>query len=371
MKLRGKANNLTDMGILSMLVKLGIDSTQFEMGIKRAQSVGEKFGNSFKNAVSSRLAGALSVAAITGFAHSVAEAADRVGELAEQLNISTDDVQKFQMAAKLYGVKFEAVASAILRINDARTSALSGNANQLAAFEKLGISAQNLSDRTLGSEQVLVSLGEKLNANRNNADMMAAAADLLGLKLTKAAMAAGTLKDLGPIDLFKAEDIKNIEKFNDQMDLLIKKTQVSSIAAAKGSYNIAKLAFDLFSITETGKAFSLLSKINTAPGAALLAGSEMLLGGGKTAAGDLLSGSAAASGGNKGDKFIPPEMMLSPIKGEKFGLGGAQDALARIGGFTGFQSAQDTAIKQAIEQTLQLKLIAKSSATTAQVISRE
>ena len=359
------------MGILSMLVKLGIDSSQFEMGIKRAQSVGEKFGNSFKNAVSSRLAGALSVAAITGFAHSVAEAADRVGELSEQLNISTDDVQKFQMAAKLYGVKFEAVASAISRINDARTSALSGNANQLAAFEKLGISAQNLSDRTLGSEQVLVSLGEKLNANRYNADMMAAAADLLGLKLTKAAMAAGTLKDLGPIDLFKSEDIKNIEKFNDQMDLLIKKTQVQSISAAKASYNIVKLAFDLFNLTNAGQLAGLLSKLRVAPGAALLAGSEMLLGGGKTAAGDLLGGSAAASGGNKGDKFIPPEMMLSPIKGEKLSLGGTQDSLTRIGGFTGFQSGQDRMVMQALEQTIQLKLIAKSSEKTAQVISRD
>jgi hypothetical protein len=59
------------------------------------------------------------------------------------------------------------------------------------------------------------------------------------------------------------------------------------------------------------------------------------------------------------------------VKGDRFSFGGSQDPLARIGGFTGFQSAQDTAIRQAIEQTLQLKLIAKSSATTAQAISRE
>ena len=63
--------------------------------------------------------------------------------------------------------------------------------------------------------------------------------------------------------------------------------------------------------------------------------------------------------------------MLSSIAGPKFALGGSQDPLARIGGFSGFQSSQDSIIKQAIEQTLQLKLIAKSSATTAQVISRD
>ena len=358
------------MGVLSLLVKLGIDSTSFEMGLKRAQGLGEKFGNSFKNAVTSRLSAALSVAAVTSFAHSVAQAADRVGELAEQLNISTDDVQKLEMAAKLYGVKFEAVASAIVRINDARTAALSTDGAQRAAFEKLGMSVTFLSDRSLGSEQVLMRLGEILNANKNNADMMAAAADLLGLKLTKAAMAAGTVKDLGPIDLFNPEDIKNIEKFNDQMDLLIKKTQVQSIEAAKSSYNIGKIAFGLFKMTEVGKAAAFASKLQIAPAAIMLdlaSGSSRLLG--QNAAEK--SSAVSTSTGKAADRFIPPEMILAAIRGEKFALGGAQDSLARIGGFTGFQSQQDTAIKQAIEQTLQLKLIAKSTEKTAQVISRD
>jgi hypothetical protein len=351
------------MGILSMLVKLGIDSTQFEMGIKRAQSVGEKFGNSFKSAVTSKLAGALSVAAVTGFAHSVAEAADRVGELAEQLNISTDDVQKFQMAANLYGVKFEAVASAITRINDARTAAISNDGPQRAAFDKLGLSVQKLSDRSLGSEQVLIGLGEKLNANRNNAEMMAAAADLLGLKLTKAAMAAGTIKDLGPIDMFNAKDIKNIEKFNDQMDLLIKKTQVQSVSATKASYNIAKLAFDLFNLTNLGQATGFLAKLREGPARALLAADKFL-----SPSGSL---DATKDGKKADDKFVPPEMVSARIQSEKFSLRGSQDSLTRIGGFTGFQSGQDRMVMQALEQTIQLKLIAKSSEKTAQVISRD
>ena len=352
------------MGILSMLVKLGIDSSDFEMGVKRAQSVGEKFGSSFKSAVTNRLAGALSVAAVTGFAHSIVQAADRVGELSEQLNISTDDVQRFQMAAQLYGVKFESVASAIARVNDARTSALSGNGAQLAAFERLGISVTDLSNASLGSEQVLVRIGVILNANRNNAELMAAAADLLGLKLTKAAMAAGTIKDLGPIDLFKAEDIKNIERFNDQMDLLIKQSQVTSLPVL--SY-----------------AARLMSELNKQ----IDEGSKLLGGGSwarffSTLSVGLMSPAFAVAelfGENKpitpekpiGSKYSAPEMAYQQTAGQKFSFGGAQDSLARIGGFTGFQSGQDSAIRQAIEQTIQLKLIAKSSATTAQVISRE
>ena len=53
------------------------------------------------------------------------------------------------------------------------------------------------------------------------------------------------------------------------------------------------------------------------------------------------------------------------VKGDKFSLGGSQDPLARIGGFSGFQGAQDTVIRQAIEQTLQLKMIVKNTGKTA------
>lgn len=354
------------MGILSMLFKIGVDSSSLELGLKRVQSLGEKFGNNFKSAVTSRLGQALSVAAITGFARSVVHAADAVGELADQLNISTDDVQKLQMASKLYGVQFEAVASAINRINDARTQAIANEGAQRAAFERLGFTVEKLSERTLGSEEVLVALGEKLNANRNDAVMMSAAVDLLGLKLVKAAMAAGTIKDLGPIDLFKAEDIKNIEKFNDQMDLLIKKTQVQSVAAAKSAYNIMDLAFSLFNLTQTGKALRAASLISSLPATVALdlaSDKSRLLSkdSGETATKSGLTGKA-------GDRFIPPELMLSAIKGEKFALGGSQDPLARIGGFTGFQTAQDSLIKQAVEQTLQLKVISQNTKRTADTL---
>ena len=53
------------------------------------------------------------------------------------------------------------------------------------------------------------------------------------------------------------------------------------------------------------------------------------------------------------------------VKGDRFSLGGSQDPLARIGGFSGFQGAQDSVIRQAIEQTLQLKMIVKNTGKTA------
>lgn len=348
------------MGILSMLVKLGIDSTQFEMGVKRAQSVGEKFGTSLKDSITSKMGAALSVAAITTFAKSIVSLGDDIGDLAEQLNISTDDVQKFQVLASQSGVKFESIAGSIGRINEARIAALTSAGPQREAFERLGISIDYLSQESVGSEQVLIKLGAALNANRTNADMMSAATDLLGLKLVKAALAAGKFNDLGPISLFKKSDIEALGKFQDAVERLEKTAKVTAAPILTAATSPLENALRTFEIIrkEAGTIAAILSIPLQIP--SIIA--QMAVG----------KKPAVNPEDDPNDpRFKGPKTMYEQVRGQSFSFGGAQDSLARIGGFTGFQSGQDSAIKQAIEQTIQLKLIAKSSATTAQVMSRE
>ena len=348
------------MGILSMLVKLGIDSSQFEMGVKRAQSVGEKFGTSLKDSITSKMGAALSVAAITTFAKSIVSLGDDIGDLAEQLNISTDDVQKFQVLASQSGVKFESIAGSIGRINEARIAALTSAGPQREAFERLGISIDYLSQESVGSEQVLIKLGAALNANRTNADMMSAATDLLGLKLVKAALAAGKFNQLGQISLFKKSDIEALGKFNDAIERLEKTAKVTAAPVLTQATSPLENALRTFEILrkEAGTLAAILSIPLQIP--SIIA--QMAVG----------KKPAVNPEDDPNDpRFKGPKTMYQQVRGQSFSFGGAQDSLARIGGFTGFQSGQDSAIRQAIEQTIQLKLIAKSSATTAQVISRE
>ena len=348
------------MGILSMLVKLGIDSSQFEMGVKRAQSVGEKFGTSLKDSITSKMGAALSVAAITTFAKSIVSLGDDIGDLAEQLNISTDDVQKFQVLASQSGVKFESIAGSIGRINEARIAALTSAGPQREAFERLGISIDYLSQESVGSEQVLIKLGAALNANRTNADMMSAATDLLGLKLVKAALAAGKFNDLGPISLFKKSDIEALGKFQDAVERLEKTAKVTAAPILTAATSPLENALRTFEIIrkEAGTIAAILSIPLQIP--SIIA--QMAVG----------KKPAVNPEDDPNDpRFKGPKTMYQQVRGQSFSFGGAQDSLARIGGFTGFQTGQDIAIKQAVEQTLQLKQIAKSTAQTAQVVSRE
>ena len=109
-----------------MLVKLGIDSTQFEMGIKRAQGLGEKFGTSFKGAVASKLGAALSVAAIAAFTKNVIESADKIKDLSEQLNLTTDEIQRLEILAGETGVTFDKFGSVLAKFEQIRLKATSG-----------------------------------------------------------------------------------------------------------------------------------------------------------------------------------------------------------------------------------------------------
>jgi hypothetical protein len=60
-----------------------------------------------------------------------------------------------------------------------------------------------------------------------------------------------------------------------------------------------------------------------------------------------------------------PNQEFELVKMAPFNLGGSQDQLGRIGGFTGFGASQNSVIRNAIEQTLQLKLIVKNTEKTA------
>ena len=352
------------MGILSMLVKLGIDSSQFEMGVKRAQSIGEKFGNSFKSAVTSKLAGALSVAAVTAFAHSVAKTADDISDLSAQLNVSTDDIQRLQILASETGVSFEQFASILEKTAKARIEATSGDEDQIKRMAALGVSLSDLNNIQIENFDLSKKLVAAYKESGQSAQTTTAITELYGLKLRKAAAALAEYETTSNRDLFSDKNIADLSKANDLLDEQYRRLKaIGSPAIAEG----LKITADALEALVNG-----LNSEGTKKYIAAVSGLANKQKGG------FMESALAFSQTSLAAKFVnqqPPKTGGNPpaigtpqferVKGDKFSLGGSQDSLARIGGFTGFQSAQDSAIRQAIEQTLQLKMIVKNTGTTA------
>jgi hypothetical protein len=350
------------MGILSMLVKLGIDSTQFEMGIKRAQGLGERFGTTFKGAVASKLGAALSVAAIAAFTKNVIESADKIQDLSEQLNLSTDQIQRLQILAGETGVTFDKFGSVLAKFEQVRLKATSGDQDALKTLKALGFTTEQLYDIQLTTIDGAVKAAEAHKNSGKTAETTAAMIEIYGLKLKTAASALADYNTTSQRTLISSSDIDVLAKANTLLDeqLRIVKALASPVIAA----GITATAEALKRGTKPTENFiQRLERTNKAvksiyesrmPDEALARIVQQRI--------------AADRQTSTGGPANPPPIgtpQFERVKGDKFSLGGSQDPLARIGGFSGFQGAQDTVIRQAIEQTLQLKMIVKNTDKTS------
>jgi hypothetical protein len=345
-----------------MLVKLGIDSTQFEMGIKRAQGLGERFGTTFKGAVASKLGAALSVAAIAAFTKNVIESADKIQDLSEQLNLTTDQIQRLQILAGETGVTFDKFGSVLAKFEQIRLKATSGDQDALRTLQSLGFTTEQLYDIQLTTIDGAVKAAEAHKNSGKSAETTAAMIEIYGLKLKTAASALADYNTTSQRTLISSSDIDVLAKANTLLDeqLRIVKALASPVIAA----GITATAEALKRGTKPTENFiQRLERTNKAvksiyesrmPDEALARIVQQRI--------------AADRQTSTGGPANPPPIgtpQFERVKGDKFSLGGSQDPLARIGGFSGFQGAQDTVIRQAIEQTLQLKMIVKNTGKTA------
>lgn len=202
------------MAIFSLIAKLGLDGSAFENGLKKASSTTEKF----RSSVGSQLGSALSVAAITAFASKVIQTVDAIGDLSEQLNISTDDVQRLQVLAGQTGVSFEAMAKSITAVSQERLKAIEEGGKARAYFKALGFSVAELNDASLSNIDLIARMGQAHKDAGNSAQTQAAMIAILGEKAFKAAGAIAKIKEMGPIDLISQEQIDQVGKLADRLD---------------------------------------------------------------------------------------------------------------------------------------------------------
>jgi hypothetical protein len=354
------------MGILSMLVKLGIDSTQFEMGIKRAQGLGEKFGATFKGAVASKLGAALSVAAIAAFTKNVIESADKIQDLSEQLNLSTDQIQRLQILAGETGVTFDKFGSVLAKFEQVRLKATSGDEDAIKTLKALGFTTEQLYDIQLTTIDGAVKAAEAHKNSGKTAETTAAMIEIYGLKLKTAASALADYNTTSQRTLISNSDIDVLAKANTLLDEQLR--IVKALAAPVIASGITATAEAIKSINEgvTKPAENFIQRLErTNKAVKSIYESRMP---DEALARIVQQRIAADRQTSTGGPANPPPIgtpQFERVKGDRFSLGGSQDPLARIGGFSGFQGAQDTAIRQAIEQTLQLKMIVKNTGKTA------
>jgi hypothetical protein len=156
--------------------RMTLDSKPFTSELDKAQSRVSGFSqNAAKN-----IAQAFSAAAFVQMANGVLSAADEIDNLAKQTGIGVEQMQAMQVVAKEAGLSFEMLQGIIAKTTAARAAALTGDKKAIAAFQAMGITLEALEG--MNPQSTFEAVGRSLNFAGSNADVAAAATDILGVR---------------------------------------------------------------------------------------------------------------------------------------------------------------------------------------------
>jgi len=209
--------------LLSQIVKVGADATGFNRAVAGVANATNKAFSSVGKEITNRFLGAFAASAIidriTGFVTETVNYADDIGDLAENLGISVEEVQRLQVASELAGVKFSKLLPILQKIIALQNDAIQGDKKALGIFAALGLDPQNVN---------ALQIMEAAIANN------AVATELFDRKINNVFNAMQKLRTLGPIQLITTEQSEALGKANDQLAEAWRTLKVVSVPSIAG-----------------------------------------------------------------------------------------------------------------------------------------
>ena len=120
----------------SLMGVLGLDANPFKSGLSQAQILANRAGNKIGSALTSQIAGFLSVAAVGQLARATVGWASKLNDVADAQRVNVEWLQKMVNGAELYGGTLEDVEKVLDSINKNRANPTKDSA---AAMGRLGL----------------------------------------------------------------------------------------------------------------------------------------------------------------------------------------------------------------------------------------
>jgi len=207
------------MAFMSILARLGLDSSGFQAGVKQAESAAKGLGKSISSELKGQLARAFSVAAVVTAGKAVLNYAGQITDLSDRLGISTDELQRMDYAARLSGTNLETMTGFLEKLSVAREEALEGNEKMVESFARLGVSMDDLKNRRL--DELIKIIGRTVQAG--NAQSLLPALRDVGGKSAGALIPtfkAGLEETGADAPIISAEDIAAIDEADHKLSVL-------------------------------------------------------------------------------------------------------------------------------------------------------
>lgn len=230
------------MALRELLAKFDIevDSKKLESADKGIDGLSKKLSE-----FAAAITGAAVVNGIKNFVTGLTDTADQIVDTSNRLGIGTDELQRFQLAAKLSGAEAGDLSSSLQKFQLKIAEASQGGAAGKAAFDAVGVSVKGANGEIGSATDLMKGVAEGLMGIQDPALRTQAAVDLLGKSGTKLLPmleggAAGLDDLLGELDRlgggFSKEALETMGALGDQTD-----RYEASLNSLKGQVAIAIL----------------------------------------------------------------------------------------------------------------------------------
>jgi type II secretory pathway component PulJ len=210
-----------------IMVRLGLNSSAFQEGMKSATRATEGFQAKLMgplNAVKgfgAALGGAFALNTLQG----ITDHAEKLRNLAEGLNVSTTELQKFQNAMEFSGVSSETATKALTKFTSKINSAAGGSGEVAEAFAKIGVSIQDSGGKARGTMEILGDVADAFSEMEDKTERSRIAVELFGKQGLKmvAALSQGReeMERTGSIKhIISEEALESLDQMGDDLKTL-------------------------------------------------------------------------------------------------------------------------------------------------------
>jgi hypothetical protein len=165
----------------ALRVNLGLDSAQFDSGLKKSQDSASRFGAALRTTlVAAAAAATAALAGVVASVRSTINSMDDMSKSASKIGIPIEELSRLKYAADLSGVSMEGLQTSVGRLSRTMSDAASGGKASAQAFGKLGINVKNTDGQLKSSTQILGEIADRFATMPDGAQKTALAMELMG-----------------------------------------------------------------------------------------------------------------------------------------------------------------------------------------------
>ena len=170
----------------ALRVTLGLDSAEFEAGTKRARSNAKAEVSAIQRefdrlkGIGSTLAGIWAGSEIVAAGKRALDYASSLGEVAQQLGVTTKDLQTYRYAATQVGVSQEEMDKGLSKLTRTIGEAKAGSKAQATTFRELGVAVQDANGRVYTAGELMPKLADAIARIKDPATRARVEVELFG-----------------------------------------------------------------------------------------------------------------------------------------------------------------------------------------------